>query len=324
MSTSQVSVAQCPVQEESFDIRLDVGTQLASVLDVICGVLKCVPRASSQALSRIASNLPELTDRIENVRINGEGHETPVADAKTLIKLLLVLPGVRAASVRLQTMSRYHATIAEIMAEDTPSEFKFLPNWQINQGVDRETFVCDVCEEPKSKKAKLCRECWTEYLPFFRSKESKFAAALQASLSEYALYTSRDQVLQCADGSRRRPDFTYVLPRHMLIIELDENYHRSYDLLDEMHRLMEIADTCKAKHQMKALNVLRVNAEDYDMDKVLTIVQRMCTTYTPQRINLHYIGYPMERFYQSYQAAEEINTGAIGDHWPFNVVGNLK
>lgn len=55
---------------------------------------------TSQTLSRILRAYPELNPKCVKLRINGEGRETPVADAATLVEIAWLCPSKAAAQFR--------------------------------------------------------------------------------------------------------------------------------------------------------------------------------------------------------------------------------
>ena len=83
-------------------IRVDQATQKGSVNDVIALVLSTKTRNAWQSIRRLAADHPDLHARCMQLRINGKGRETPVADAPTLVEIAWLLPGKRAAQFRRQ------------------------------------------------------------------------------------------------------------------------------------------------------------------------------------------------------------------------------
>ena len=88
---------------ESMDtstIRVDKDTKTGSAIDTIRMVLKCNSGTASTYLSGLFSTSPELNNHICHIRMNGKGKITPVADAKTLIEIVWLLPGKKAHEFR--------------------------------------------------------------------------------------------------------------------------------------------------------------------------------------------------------------------------------
>ena len=80
-------------------IRTDGATKKGSVIDVI----KIITRqTSSSAASTALDRIPELGTRCTQLKINGKGKLTPVADTATLLELVWVLPGEAAKEFRRQ------------------------------------------------------------------------------------------------------------------------------------------------------------------------------------------------------------------------------
>lgn len=91
---------------ESSTIRVDKNTKKGSVMDTIRMVLKCSSGTANTYLSRLFIDSPELTTRSGQIRINGKGKFTPVADAKTLIEIVWLLPGKKAREFRRQSSEK--------------------------------------------------------------------------------------------------------------------------------------------------------------------------------------------------------------------------
>ena len=81
----------------NFKIRVDERTQQASVLDLIKMVTGLPSRNAANYFNRLD---PELSTKCRQLRINGKGRETPVADAPTCIEIIWVLPGKAAKEFR--------------------------------------------------------------------------------------------------------------------------------------------------------------------------------------------------------------------------------
>lgn len=72
-------------------VRRDIASNKASVLDVIQIITGQPSNRTSQTLSRLLGQYQELMARCHYIRINGSGRKTPVADAPTLVELVLLV-----------------------------------------------------------------------------------------------------------------------------------------------------------------------------------------------------------------------------------------
>ena len=81
-------------------IRVDQATQKGSVYDVITVVIGGKAAYSARVLARLQDNNPELHPKWMQLRINGKGRETPVADAATLVEIAWLCPGKAAVQFR--------------------------------------------------------------------------------------------------------------------------------------------------------------------------------------------------------------------------------
>jgi hypothetical protein len=67
-----------------YSIRVDYASKQASVIDVICNITD---------LSSNEAKKSQFVNGCRQIRINGKGCMTPVADAKTMIRIIWDLPG---------------------------------------------------------------------------------------------------------------------------------------------------------------------------------------------------------------------------------------
>lgn len=85
---------------ENSSIRVDAATNKGSAIDVIRMVLGFDSSNANNALRRLKEEFPELGASCTQLRINGKGKLTPVADAKTLVEIIFLLPGPKAGGFR--------------------------------------------------------------------------------------------------------------------------------------------------------------------------------------------------------------------------------
>jgi hypothetical protein len=81
-------------------IRIDKKTQQASVVDVIRLITNAKSADASKKLTRLGDS---LRSKCPQLRINGKGRLTPVADAPTLVEIIWELPGKAAKYFRRQS-----------------------------------------------------------------------------------------------------------------------------------------------------------------------------------------------------------------------------
>lgn len=95
---ASVVVSGCDKIDQLFGgLRIDDATKMASVIDVARAVTGL---GSNDARKYALTAAKQLGINFPQLRINGRGRETPVADAKTLIQLVWELPGKAAKSFR--------------------------------------------------------------------------------------------------------------------------------------------------------------------------------------------------------------------------------
>ena len=109
-------------------VRIDEASGKASIIDVI--KLLCpdknedyVKKTLSRVLAKdedflgLGQRVPDtlaLADRVERIKINGKGHETPVSDAKTIVEIIWLLPAGAAKEFRRQSAE----TICRVLGGD--------------------------------------------------------------------------------------------------------------------------------------------------------------------------------------------------------------
>ncbi len=82
---------------------IHAGEQVASVYDAIAVFKGCSANAARKEFTRLAECHPEVAAGCRYFKFAGRRQrETPVADAKTLVQIILLLPGEQAAKVRTE------------------------------------------------------------------------------------------------------------------------------------------------------------------------------------------------------------------------------
>lgn len=104
------------------------------------------------------------------------------------------------------------------------------------------SIYCDTIVYKKAYKG-YCYRCFINIFPDnpittnHKTKERAVADHIRKKFPEYTIHLDK----RVQDGcSKRRPDILIDFGEHVLIIEIDENQHQSYDCLCENKRLMEL------------------------------------------------------------------------------------
>lgn len=131
--------------------------------------------------------------------------------------------------------------------------------------INRKVRFCSTCRtvaaNPKYKP--LCARCFAYTYPDdprvlrLRSKEHAFMEAVQDVYPNVV----RDRIIQ-GGCSRRRPDGMIDCNTHTVLIEIDEDQHRSYDDVCENKRVMEIFRDLGSR----PLVVIRLNPDGYMLE----------------------------------------------------------
>lgn len=103
-------------------------------------------------------------------------------------------------------------------------------------------------------------------------------------------YSYRDEPLPCAP-TRRRPDFTYVLPTHIVILEVDEYAHKFYNRECECVRILELSEQARGL----PISVIRFNPMKQLLKQLkLMLEQEFEHVQRDQMIYVLFLGYKQE------------------------------
>jgi len=120
------------------------------------------------------------------------------------------------------------------------------------------TPMCDIILGGKSER-EYCTRC-SAYL--FPDKPSRFKTR-ELKLKEYLLETYPDKTIvhdKRVECHLYRPDFVFDMGSHTVVIELDENQHKTYDTSCDNKRLMSIFHGLASRPMV----MLRFNPDVYD------------------------------------------------------------
>ena len=112
---------------------------------------------------------------------------------------------------------------------------------------------CAACRSKLvNHKGDLCAGCKSEY---GIQRIKKFEKQVEEWLEEAGLpWSYSNKKLPCAPTTRY-PDYLFVGKEHVVLLEVDENQHRRYELKCEVARISEIMDSIDSKN----LHVIRYN-----------------------------------------------------------------
>lgn len=116
-------------------------------MDTIRMVLKCSSGTASTYLSGLFSTSPELNNQVCHIRINGTGKITPVADAKTLIEIVWLLPGKKAHAFRHQSSEKVCRLLGGDLSLVSEIEARHATLQSTEQGRATQDFLLDGREE---------------------------------------------------------------------------------------------------------------------------------------------------------------------------------
>lgn len=103
-------------------------------------------------------------------------------------------------------------------------------------------FSCKICASGYGEKGKYCQACFAFNHP--ETKEARWFLFRQNAVTDFLKihFGSYLPIINRTVGgcSRRRPDFMIDLLTKVIIVEVDENQHRSYDSTCELSRIYEL------------------------------------------------------------------------------------
>lgn len=132
---------------EASTIRVDKTTKMGSAMDTIRMVLGCNSGAANTYLTRLFETTPGLTTRVGQLRINDKGRETPVADAKTLIEIIWLLPGKKAREFRHKSSEKVCRLLGGDLSLVSEIEARHTSLQSTEEGRATQAFLLDGREE---------------------------------------------------------------------------------------------------------------------------------------------------------------------------------
>ncbi|CAN0563096.1 unnamed protein product, partial [Ectocarpus sp. 12 AP-2014] len=132
---------------DSSTIRVDKDTKKGSVIDVIRMVLGCDSSNANTSLGRLVLAHQDLGSRCTRLKANGKGHPTPVADAKTLIEIVWLLPGKKAHAFRRQSSEKVCRLLGGDLSLVSEIEARHATLQSTEQGRETQEFLLHGREE---------------------------------------------------------------------------------------------------------------------------------------------------------------------------------
>jgi hypothetical protein len=122
------------------------------------------------------------------------------------------------------------------------------------------TSLCDTAVTAKYRG--YCLFCFSQLFPEennsrnYKTKERSVVESVLEAFSDLSWVADKRVEIGC---SRRRPDLFIDMGSHVIVIEVDENQHQSYDTMCESKRIMEISQDI----QHRPLVCIRFNPDKY-------------------------------------------------------------
>ncbi len=148
-------------------------------------------------------------------------------------------------------------------------KLKYCKSHAVDDMIDVTHNLCASCCLFRGTKSKeyLCSQCFSFNNPDhilsrnYKTKELTFTKLLQQDLSEQGIPCVLDSKIS-GGCSRRRPDVFIDLLSHVLIIEIDENQHLSYNETCEYVRTIELNEDIGHR----PMYIIRLNPDSYKLN----------------------------------------------------------
>ena len=156
-----------------------------------------------------------------------------------------------------------------------------------------------------------CNTCPPEVSVSVQFKGDRCYACRGGSIRKWEVYTTEmlqewgikwtyyNQELPCArsmgpDNCIQRPDYVFVSEKHVVILEVDETYHRYYLTECEVGRIGKLKDLVKLP-----MHLIRFNPGKKRYTELREVLEGLIRDeegcQTPSGVMLHFLGYPTDR-----------------------------
>lgn len=137
------------------------------------------------------------------------------------------------------------------------------------------------------KKGQKCSQCRGS-----SPRQKKFELMVETYLKQndnLQHYSYRDEPLPCSP-TQRRPDFTYLLHTHVVILEVDEYAHKFYNRDCECVRILELSEQARGL----PIVVIRFNPKKKLLNDLKTILETAIKNQPNKMIDVVFLGYKEE------------------------------
>jgi hypothetical protein len=149
------------------------------------------------------------------------------------------------------------------------------------------------------------QECWVCRTGTERAKQYEHGVQLAIEACAYLpRFSYRDAILPCAPNLKRG-DFWFLLPDYSVVVEVDENMHRHYNMECEVARLQRLHD----QRPGEPLHVIRFNPHcsmpfklAYLCSRIQVALEHKTARASEDGIHVEYIGYSDDRVYDLQKA----------------------
>jgi hypothetical protein len=163
--------------------------------------------------------------------------------------------------------------------------------------------ICVVCSDVSMHyKDGACYKCrYGTLLKQWESYTTKWLQKLERLQKLEWTWSYADQQLPCArqmstrnKSCINRPDYVFVFETHVVILEVDESYHRHYAVECEVDRMGKIKDLVKL-----LLHLVRFNPARSRYDKLKDLLKILFSDVHGAKndagVLVHFVGYPKDR-----------------------------
>lgn len=218
------------INMENATIRVDTATQKASVIDVVKMVLQCNPSAAYSYYSRLLQENSEnevgtgvgtdnsnLSQLCEKIRIDGKGKLTPVADAKTLVEIVFLLPGKMARDFRRKSAAKVCRLLGGDMTLVSEIEERRTLLESTEEGRATQAFLLGGTSSESSHKTEI--DAYNDMAAGFRFLDTSERQVVAKEVVQQALEQQRQEI-EREKQALKRQKFDDLFVRYKSLVDI--------------------------------------------------------------------------------------------------------
>lgn len=115
---------------------------------------------------------------------------------------------------------------------------------------------------------------------------------VELALTSWGMTFSYSNVMTPCSTHRIFPDYVFLISNHVVILEVDENYHRNYAIECEVARMGKLKDNL-----LLPLHLIRFHPSLGRLEALRSLLESLFARPTDEAsgVEVFYMGYPQER-----------------------------